>query len=93
MQRGEDGFFRLEKDQEAVAAFMEEVAAKSMRFNSFTEQVTYMIQRPANLRGRSHCPALFLQRQPRYEDHFRRPAQWRDALSVRYPEKRRDPDL
>ncbi|MWC29922.1 class 1b ribonucleoside-diphosphate reductase subunit alpha [Paenibacillus sp. MMS18-CY102] len=44
MQRGEDGFFRLEKDQEAVAAFMEEVAAKSMRFNSFTEQVTYMIQ-------------------------------------------------
>ncbi|WP_127534182.1 class 1b ribonucleoside-diphosphate reductase subunit alpha [Paenibacillus kobensis] len=44
MQRGEDGFFRLEKDQEAVAAFMEEVAAKSMRFNSYTEQVQYMIK-------------------------------------------------
>ncbi|GMK39484.1 ribonucleoside-diphosphate reductase [Paenibacillus sp. CCS19] len=43
MQRNEDGFFRLEKDQEAVAAFMEEVAAKSMRFNSYTEQVQYMI--------------------------------------------------
>lgn len=44
MQRGEDGFFRLEKDQEAVAAFMEEVAAKSMRFASYTEQVQYMIK-------------------------------------------------
>ncbi|GFN33322.1 class 1b ribonucleoside-diphosphate reductase subunit alpha [Paenibacillus xylaniclasticus] len=44
MQRGEDGFFRLEKDQEAVAAFMEEVAAKSMRFGSYTEQVQYMIK-------------------------------------------------
>jgi ribonucleoside-diphosphate reductase, alpha subunit len=43
MQRNEEGFFRLEKDQEAVAAFMEDVNAKSMRFNSFTEQVQYMI--------------------------------------------------
>ena len=32
MQRGADGFFQLEKDKEAVEAFMEEVHSKSLTF-------------------------------------------------------------
>ncbi|WP_028594701.1 class 1b ribonucleoside-diphosphate reductase subunit alpha [Paenibacillus assamensis] len=43
MQRGADGFFRLERDKEAVQAFMEEVFAKSISFTSFAEKVRYMI--------------------------------------------------
>ncbi|TVX88330.1 class 1b ribonucleoside-diphosphate reductase subunit alpha [Paenibacillus agilis] len=43
MQRGADGFFRLERDKEAVQAFMEEVYAKSISFASSAEKVRYMI--------------------------------------------------
>lgn len=44
MQRDSDGFFQLEKDHEAVAAFMEEVERKSLRFATIGEQVEYMIE-------------------------------------------------
>ncbi|AJY74063.1 class 1b ribonucleoside-diphosphate reductase subunit alpha [Paenibacillus beijingensis] len=44
MQRGADGFFRLEKDREAVAAFMEEVRAKSVSFASHREKIDYLVQ-------------------------------------------------
>lgn len=44
MQRGADGFYQLEKDKEAVAAFMEEVEAKSMKFGSFEEKINYLIE-------------------------------------------------
>lgn len=43
MQRGADGFFQLDKDQEAVQAFMAEVAERCLSFDSYTEQVRYMI--------------------------------------------------
>lgn len=43
MQRDKDGFFQLEKDKEAVRAFMEEVERKSIRFASTAEKVRYMI--------------------------------------------------
>ncbi len=44
MLRNADGFFRLEKDKEAVAAFMEEVAQRSLTFPDFGSQVDYMIE-------------------------------------------------
>ena len=43
MQKGEDGFFQLDKDREAVREFMEDVHKKSVRFASTTEKVRYMI--------------------------------------------------
>ncbi|MCR8846491.1 class 1b ribonucleoside-diphosphate reductase subunit alpha [Paenibacillus sp. SC116] len=43
MQRGADGFFQLERDKEAVQAFMEEVFAKSISFANSAEKVRYMI--------------------------------------------------
>ncbi|WP_282942579.1 class 1b ribonucleoside-diphosphate reductase subunit alpha [Paenibacillus sp. RC67] len=43
MQRDEDGFFQLDKDREAVKAFMEEVHNKSVRFTDTTSKVRYMI--------------------------------------------------
>ncbi|TMV50199.1 class 1b ribonucleoside-diphosphate reductase subunit alpha [Paenibacillus mesophilus] len=43
MQRSEDGFFQLDKDREAVEAFMEEVARKSVRFANTAEKIRYMI--------------------------------------------------
>ncbi|WP_059049454.1 class 1b ribonucleoside-diphosphate reductase subunit alpha [Paenibacillus senegalimassiliensis] len=43
MQRDADGFFQLDKDREAVAEFMEEVARKSMTFLTATDKVRYMI--------------------------------------------------
>jgi len=42
-QRGPDGFFRLDKDREAVIAFMEEVRRKSVRFTNTLEKIRYMI--------------------------------------------------
>lgn len=45
MQRDEDGFFQLDKDREAVEAFMEEVDRKSVRFASTEEKIRYMIDR------------------------------------------------
>lgn len=43
MQRDSSGFFQLEKDQEAVKAFMEEVGRKSMTFADIPTQIRYMI--------------------------------------------------
>jgi len=43
MQRDQDGFFSLDKDREAVAAFMEEVGRKSVRFASTAEKIRHMI--------------------------------------------------
>ncbi|MUT66272.1 class 1b ribonucleoside-diphosphate reductase subunit alpha [Paenibacillus sp. NEAU-GSW1] len=44
MQRGADGFYQLDKDREAVAAFMEEVDRKSMKFGSLREKLDYLIE-------------------------------------------------
>lgn len=44
MQRGEDGFYQLEKDKEAVADFLREVEAKTMSFGSVKERMDYLIQ-------------------------------------------------
>ncbi|WP_091180509.1 class 1b ribonucleoside-diphosphate reductase subunit alpha [Paenibacillus catalpae] len=44
MQRGADGFYQLDKDKEAVAAFMEEVEAKSVKFGSLREKLDYLIE-------------------------------------------------
>ncbi|NEN86424.1 class 1b ribonucleoside-diphosphate reductase subunit alpha [Paenibacillus elgii] len=43
MRREADGFFQLEKDREAVRAFMEEVERSSIRFADTSEKVRYMI--------------------------------------------------
>ncbi|MDQ0088732.1 ribonucleoside-diphosphate reductase alpha chain [Paenibacillus anaericanus] len=43
MQRDSSGFFQLEKDKEAVEAFMEEVGRKSMTFADIPTQIKYMI--------------------------------------------------
>ncbi|HIW34971.1 MAG TPA: class 1b ribonucleoside-diphosphate reductase subunit alpha, partial [Candidatus Paenibacillus intestinavium] len=43
MQRGADGFYQLEKDKEAVAAFMAEVDEKSVKFASLEEKLNYLI--------------------------------------------------
>lgn len=43
--RGEDGFFQLEKDKEAIEAFLEdEVEKKLIRFDSIEEKINYMIE-------------------------------------------------
>ncbi|MFF2482794.1 class 1b ribonucleoside-diphosphate reductase subunit alpha [Paenibacillus sp. NPDC058071] len=44
MQRGADGFYQLDKDKEAVAAFMEEVDRKSMKFGSLQDKLDYLIK-------------------------------------------------
>ncbi|MFD2116276.1 class 1b ribonucleoside-diphosphate reductase subunit alpha [Paenibacillus yanchengensis] len=44
MQRGEDGFYQLYKDKEAVVAFMQEVDEKSVKFNSLREKLEYLIE-------------------------------------------------
>jgi ribonucleoside-diphosphate reductase, alpha subunit len=44
MQRGADGFYRLEKDKEAVKAFMEEVEQKSKKFPSLRDKLNYLIE-------------------------------------------------
>lgn len=44
MQRTEDGFYDLEKDREAAAAFMVEVQAKSVPFGSLREKLDYLIK-------------------------------------------------
>ena len=43
LQRDTEGFFRLDKDKEAVKAFMEEVHSKSIHFADTTTKVRYMI--------------------------------------------------
>lgn len=42
--RGPDGFFRLDKDKEAVRELLAEVREKSLRFGSIREKVAYMIE-------------------------------------------------
>jgi len=44
MQRNVDGFYQLEKDKEAVAAFMEEVEEKTVKFDSLDQKLDYLIQ-------------------------------------------------
>jgi ribonucleoside-diphosphate reductase alpha chain len=44
MQRGADGFYQLDKDKEAVAAFMEEVDEKSVKFDSLKHKLEYLIE-------------------------------------------------
>ncbi|MFK7695444.1 class 1b ribonucleoside-diphosphate reductase subunit alpha [Paenibacillus sp. HJGM_3] len=44
MQRTEDGFYDLEKDREAAAAFLEEVETKRMKFPSLREKLDYLIR-------------------------------------------------
>lgn len=44
MQRGADGFYQLDKDKEAVAAFMVEVEEKSMKFDSLRHKLDYLIE-------------------------------------------------
>ncbi|MBJ6361565.1 class 1b ribonucleoside-diphosphate reductase subunit alpha [Paenibacillus sp. GCM10012307] len=44
MRRNEDGFFQLDKDKEAVKAFMEDIQTKSVVFGSITERVNYLIE-------------------------------------------------
>ncbi|UED77694.1 class 1b ribonucleoside-diphosphate reductase subunit alpha [Brevibacillus sp. DP1.3A] len=44
MQRGNDGFYQLEKDREAVAVFMEEVQSNTMTFGSVKERMDYLIE-------------------------------------------------
>lgn len=44
MQRGADGFYQLEKDKEAVEAFMAEVDQKSVKFNSLEDKLNYLIE-------------------------------------------------
>lgn len=44
MQRGADGFYQLDKDKEAVVAFMEEVDAKSVKFASLREKLDHLIE-------------------------------------------------
>ncbi|RKN84322.1 class 1b ribonucleoside-diphosphate reductase subunit alpha [Paenibacillus ginsengarvi] len=43
MQRDEEGFFQLDKDREAVDAFMEEVERKCAKFANTAEKIRYMI--------------------------------------------------
>ncbi|RXZ76692.1 class 1b ribonucleoside-diphosphate reductase subunit alpha [Paenibacillaceae bacterium] len=43
MQRDANGFFRLDKDKEAVGAFMEEIERKTVHFDNHQAKVRYMI--------------------------------------------------
>lgn len=43
MQRGEDGFFRLDRDQAAVDALMAEVAAKTRRFPTPIDRIRWLV--------------------------------------------------
>lgn len=43
-QLGEDGFYQLDKDQEAIVEFIKEVKSRSKNFNSVTERMKWMIE-------------------------------------------------
>ncbi|RYM06207.1 class 1b ribonucleoside-diphosphate reductase subunit alpha [Sporolactobacillus sp. THM7-7] len=43
MQRGEDGFYQLEKDKEAIRVFMAEVREKMVRFPSILARIHYLV--------------------------------------------------
>ena len=38
-----DGFYRLEKDKEAIALFLEEIEKKRMKFTTLEERFQYLI--------------------------------------------------
>ncbi|GIQ63672.1 class 1b ribonucleoside-diphosphate reductase subunit alpha [Paenibacillus cisolokensis] len=42
-QRGEDGFYRLDRDQAALDVFMAEVAAKTVKFNGVIDRLRYLV--------------------------------------------------
>lgn len=43
-QRGPDGFFKLEKDKEAVASYKEYIDGKKLDFSSLKEKIDFMLQ-------------------------------------------------
>ncbi|GMK47619.1 ribonucleoside-diphosphate reductase [Paenibacillus glycanilyticus] len=43
MQRGEDGWFRLDRDQAAIDAFLVEVAEKTMPFSTLRERLAWLV--------------------------------------------------
>ncbi|CAM3477453.1 class 1b ribonucleoside-diphosphate reductase subunit alpha [Marinicrinis lubricantis] len=43
MQRGEDGFYRLEKDRDAAQVLLEEVESKYISFDSVEDRLNYLI--------------------------------------------------
>lgn len=43
-QRGADGFYQLEKDQEALTEFMREVAANTFKFPSILARLRYLVE-------------------------------------------------
>ncbi|TGA97230.1 class 1b ribonucleoside-diphosphate reductase subunit alpha [Sporolactobacillus shoreae] len=43
LTRGEDGFYQLEKDQEAIQAYMEEVREKTVHFDSILDRLHYLV--------------------------------------------------
>ncbi|NDI35503.1 class 1b ribonucleoside-diphosphate reductase subunit alpha [Chengkuizengella sediminis] len=44
VMKQQDGFFQLDKDQEAVKAFMEEVNENTVQFNSIKEKIDYLVE-------------------------------------------------
>ena len=43
-KRGDNGFFRLEKDQEAIAEFLREVDYKTVKFSSEIKRLRYLVE-------------------------------------------------
>ena len=43
-KRGENGFFKLEKDQEAIQEFMREVVHKTVKFSSEMKRLRYLVE-------------------------------------------------
>ncbi|GAY78944.1 ribonucleotide reductase of class Ib (aerobic), alpha subunit [Sporolactobacillus inulinus] len=43
LTRGEDGFYRLEKDQEAIRVYMEEVHEKTIHFSGILDRLHYLV--------------------------------------------------
>lgn len=43
LTRGDDGFYRLDKDSEAIDVYMEEVREKTMHFHSILERLHYLV--------------------------------------------------
>ncbi|WP_353947539.1 class 1b ribonucleoside-diphosphate reductase subunit alpha [Sporolactobacillus sp. Y61] len=43
LTRGKEGFYQLEKDQEAIQAFLEEVRAKTVRFDSILDRLHNLV--------------------------------------------------
>ncbi|MCO7127293.1 class 1b ribonucleoside-diphosphate reductase subunit alpha [Sporolactobacillus shoreicorticis] len=43
LTRGDDGFYRLDKDREAIEVYMEEVRAKTIPFSSILDRLHYLV--------------------------------------------------